>query len=74
LGVEVCCVQKDVIKNKIQMKPPYSITHKKKKENVSSEYVQRPYLKEEEEEEEETRRKGKEGKKALKKYFCLSIK
>lgn len=25
----------------------------------------------EEEEEEETRRKGKEGKKALKKYFCL---
>ena len=28
----------------------------------------------EEEEEEETRRKGKEGKKALKKYFCLSLK
>jgi hypothetical protein len=27
-------VQKDVIKNKIQMKPPYSITHKKKRECV----------------------------------------
>jgi hypothetical protein len=38
---------------------------------VSSEYVQRPYLKEEEEEEEETRRKGKEGKKNI---FVLSIK
>lgn len=64
--------QKDVIKNKIQMKPPNSITHTKKRENVSSEYVQRPYLKEEEEE-EETRRKGKEEKKALKKYFVFYL-